>query len=157
MTDRIVKSAVLRAPHDRVWRAISDAAQFGVWFGVEIAGAFAPGARLACKIVPTQVDPEIAQAQAPYAGVAFEIVVDEVEPMRLVSFRWHPFGAEPGDPMTLVELALEEVPGGTQLTITESGFDQLPLARRAQAFTSNDGGWAAQLGLIAKFLAGYAG
>lgn len=157
-TDRIVKSTVLRAPHDRVWRAISDAAQFGTWFGVEIAGSFTPGARLACKIVPTKVDPEIAKAQAPYAGTPFEIAVDTVEPMRLVSFRWHPYSVEAGDlanePMTLVELVLEEVPGGTRLTITESGFDKIPLDRRAKAFAANEGGWVAQLELVAKFLAG---
>lgn len=156
--DRIVKTAVLRAPHDRVWRAISDAKAFGTWFGVDIAGSFSPGARLACKIVPTKVDPEVAKSQAPYAGAPFEIVVDKVEPMRLVSFRWHPYGIDAADltnePMTLVELALEEVAGGTKLTITESGFDKIPLERRAKAFASNEGGWTMQLELIAKYLAG---
>jgi uncharacterized protein YndB with AHSA1/START domain len=157
-TDRIVKTAVLQAPRDRVWRAISDAEQFGTWFGVEIAGSFSPGARLACKIVPTKVDPDIAKSQAPYAGTPFEIVVDKVEPMRLVSFHWHPYGVDAGDlasePMTLVEFALEEVAGGTKLTITESGFDKIPLERRAKAFAANEGGWVAQLELIAKYLAG---
>jgi len=38
-----------------------------------------------------------------------------------------------------------EVAGGTQLTVVESGFDGIPLARRAQAFEANEGGWAAQL------------
>jgi uncharacterized protein YndB with AHSA1/START domain len=157
-TDRIVKTTVLNAPHDRVWRAISDAKEFGTWFGVDIAGSFSPGARLACKIVPTKVDPKVAKSQEPYAGAPFEIVVDKVEPMRLVSFRWHPYGVEATDlsnePMTLVELALEEVSGGTRLTITESGFDKIPLERRAKAFAANEGGWTAQLELVAKYLAG---
>ena len=43
--------------------------------------------------------------------------------------------------------------GGTRLTITESGFEGLPLERRAKAFADNQGGWEAQLGLIAKYLA----
>ncbi len=32
-TDRIEKKVVLRAPRERVWRAICDAKQFGSWFG----------------------------------------------------------------------------------------------------------------------------
>ena len=84
--------------------------------------------------------------------------VERVEPMSLFSFRWHPFAIERGvdysaEPMTLVTFALEEVAGGTRLTITESGFDALPLARRAKAFAANDGGWIAQAELIAKYLA----
>jgi hypothetical protein len=39
------------------------------------------------------------------------------------------------------------------LTITESGFDQVPLARRAEAFTSNEQGWEVQTRLIEKYLA----
>jgi uncharacterized protein YndB with AHSA1/START domain len=142
-----------------VWRAISDARQFGTWFGVDIAGSFSPGARLAAAITPTKVDPVVAKAQEPYAGKRFEIVVDKVEPMRLFSFRWHPHAIDSGvdysaEPMTLVEFQLEEVAGGTRLTITESGFDRIPLERRAKAFASNDGGWTAQLELVAKYLAG---
>jgi uncharacterized protein YndB with AHSA1/START domain len=30
--DRIEKQVVLRAPLDRVWRAISDSQEFGQWF-----------------------------------------------------------------------------------------------------------------------------
>jgi hypothetical protein len=48
------------------------------------------------------------------------------------------------------------VPGGTQLTISESGFDKIPLARRAAAFKANDGGWAHQSKLIQKYLAMHA-
>ena len=38
-----------------------------------------------------------------------------------------------------------EVEGGTRLTVVESGFDGIPLARRASAFEANEGGWAEQL------------
>lgn len=158
-TDRIVKTTLLKAPQDRVWRAISDARQFGTWFGVDIAGSFSPGARLSAAIVPTKVDPAVAKAQEPYAGTRFEIVIDKVEPMRLFSFRWHPYAIDHGvdystEPMTLVEFQLDEVAGGTRLTITESGFDAIPLERRAKAFAANEGGWTAQLELVAKYLAG---
>jgi uncharacterized protein YndB with AHSA1/START domain len=74
-----------------------------------------------------------------------------------LSFRWHPYAVEPGadyasEPMTLVEFELEETTGGTHLTITESGFDKVPLARRAEAFASNEQGWQEQTKLIAKYL-----
>jgi uncharacterized protein YndB with AHSA1/START domain len=157
-TDRIRKTVVLRAPRERVWRAISDARQFGTWFGVEFDGPFVAGARLTGKIVPTKVDPEVARMQEPYKGKAFEFFVERIEPTKKISFRWHPFAIEPGidyskEPTTLIVLELEEVSGGTRLTITESGFDKIPLERRAKAFAANEGGWTHQLKLIEKYLA----
>lgn len=158
-TDRIEKKVVLRAPRERVWRAISDAKQFGTWFGVEFDGPFVAGQRVTGKIVPTQVDPAVAKMQEPYSGMAFDYTVEQIEPMRRFSFRWHPFAIDPAvdyskEPTTLVVFELEEVAGGTQLTITESGFDRIPLERRAKAFAANEGGWQAQSELIAKYLAG---
>jgi hypothetical protein len=55
--------------------------------------------------------------------------------------------------MTLIEFELTDVPGGILLTISESGFDQIPLARRAKAFKANEGGWEIQTRLIEKYLA----
>ena len=157
--DRIEKTTVLRAPLDQVWRAISDAAQFGTWFGVEFDGPFVAGERVKGRIVPTKVDADVAKAQEPYAGTSFECAVVRIEPMRLLSFRWHPYAVEPGadyssEPTTLVTFELEEVTAGTKLTITESGYDQIPLERRAAAFKANEEGWTAQTKLIAKYLAG---
>jgi uncharacterized protein YndB with AHSA1/START domain len=156
-TDRITRTALLRAPLDRVWHAISDARQFGAWFGAAFDGPFAPGARLSGRIVPTQVDADVAKMQEPHAGTPFEVVVERVEPMRLLSFRWHPYAVAAQDttaePTTLVEFELTPVPEGTRLTITESGFDAIPLERRAQAFASNQEGWDHQLALVAKYLA----
>ena len=81
-----------------------------------------------------------------------------MEPLKLLSFRWHPYAIEPGgdyskEPTTLVTFELEEVRGGTRLTITESGFDRIPLERRAEAFASNEQGWDIQTTLIEKYLA----
>jgi uncharacterized protein YndB with AHSA1/START domain len=41
--DRIEKSVTFRAPRSRVWRAIANPAEFGIWFGVSLGGAFTPG------------------------------------------------------------------------------------------------------------------
>ena len=158
-TDRIEKKIVLRAPRERVWNAISDAKQFGTWFGVEFDGPFVAGKPMKGRMTPTKVDRDVAKMQEPYAGKAFDCTIDRIEPMTLLSFRWHPFAIEPEvdyskEPTTLVVFQLEEVAGGTQLTITETGFDNIPLERRAKAFAANDGGWTKQSELIAKYLDG---
>jgi uncharacterized protein YndB with AHSA1/START domain len=158
-TDRIEKQTVLRAPRERVWRAISDVKQFGTWFGVEFNGPFVAGAHLQGRVVPTKVDKDVAKSQDRYAGTLFSITVDRIEPMNLFSFRWHPFALEPGvdyssEPTTVIVFQLEDAPHGTKLTIVESGFDKIPLARRAKAFAANDGGWTAQMKLIEKYLLG---
>jgi uncharacterized protein YndB with AHSA1/START domain len=111
-------------------------------------------------IVPTAVDAEVAAAQKNDEGIAFEIRIEQIEPEQLFSFRWHPGAVEPGidyaaEPTTLVafSLDLEDVPDGVMLTVTESGFDQIPLARRARAFSANEQGWNIQVRLIGDYLA----
>ncbi len=146
-TDRIEKTIVLRAPRSRVWRALSRADEFGAWFGVALQGAFAPGAQLTGRIT-----------MPGHQHLTMEIAVEQVQPEQLLSYRWHPGAAEPGvdythEPTTLVEFHLADVADGTQLTVVESGFDQVPLARRATAFRMNDEGWAEQLTHIAGYVA----
>jgi uncharacterized protein YndB with AHSA1/START domain len=155
--DRIVKKTLLRATRERVWRAVTDAQEFGAWFGVEFDAPFTAGARMTGKIVPTKADEEVAKLQKPHEGKTFEMTIDRIEPQRLFSFRWHPFAVDPAvdyssEPTTLVVFEMESVVEGTLLTITESGFDRIPLARRAQAFTANEGGWTHQSKLIEKYL-----
>ena len=155
--DRIEKTVVLRAPLERVWRAISDSKEFGTWFGVEFDGPFAAGKAMVGRIVPTQVDPEVAKLQEPHRGAKFEITVEALEPMKLFSFRWHPFAIDPNvdyskEETTLVEFRLTEEKGGTRLVITETGFDRVPLERRAKAFTANEGGWEHQSKLLEKYV-----
>lgn len=157
-TDRIEKQILLRAPIARVWSAVSDSTEFGSWFGVRFHGPFVAGEHLTGEIVPTSVDPEVAERQKPYAGCRFDITVERIEPMRLFSFRWHPFAVDPdvdytAEPTTLVVFELEETAEGTLLAITESGFDRIPLERRAKAFEMNEKGWEAQLALVEKYVA----
>ena len=157
-TDRIDKQILLRTTRERVWRAVSDAKEFGSWFGVAFDGPFAAGTRVTGRIVPTTVDAEVAKMQEPYAGKAYDWTVERIEPMQRISFRWHPYAVEEGvdyskEPTTLIEFELVDAPGGILLKISESGFDQIPLARRAKAFKANEGGWQMQTRLIEKYLA----
>lgn len=155
-TDAIVKTAVLKAPLARVWAAVSDARQFGQWFGVEFDGPFVAGASLTGRIQPTTVDPEVAALQAPHAGTAFAVEVATIEPPRRFAFRWHPYAVGDVDvsaePMTLVTFELEAHGDHTRVTITESGFDGIPLERRAAAFSANEGGWTHQLRLVGLYV-----
>ncbi|MFM2416845.1 MAG: hypothetical protein RL385_1568 [Pseudomonadota bacterium] len=155
MRDEIVKSTTLKAPLARVWHAISDAKAFGSWFGMTIDGPFVEGQAALGAIAMTQVDDAIAKHQAPYVGMRCVLHIERIVPPSLLVFRWHPgAGAEvgPDAPTTRVSFALESVPEGTRLTITESGFDALPPERRAQVFRDNAGGWQVQLSLVAKYL-----
>lgn len=156
--DRIEKEVLLRAPLDRVWRAISDADEFGQWFGVRFDGPFVAGASVTGVITPTTVDEEVARMQEPHAGLSDTWQIVAVEPRRRLAFRWHPYGVESGvdysaEPTTLVEFTLTETPDGVLLRIVESGFDAIPAARRASAFDANSQGWAAQTELVRKYLA----
>lgn len=161
ITDRIEKKILLRAPQARVWRAISDAGAFGTWFGVAFDGPFVAGKRITGRIVPTKVDAQVAAAQKSYEGMPFDFTVDRIEPERLFSFRWHPFAVEKDvdyskEEPTLVVFELESTEGGTMMRVTETGFDRIPLARRAKAFEMNQGGWEAQTRLVAKYVEGHA-
>ena len=156
--DRIEKEVVLRAPLDRVWRAISDADEFGRWFGVRFDGPFVAGASVTGVITPTTVDEDVARAQEPYAGKSDTWQIVAVEPQRRLAFRWHPYAVEDGadysqEPTTLVDFTLAETSDGVLLRIVESGFDKLPAERRVSAFEHNSEGWAAQTELVRKYLA----
>jgi uncharacterized protein YndB with AHSA1/START domain len=156
--DRIQKRILLRASRSRVWRALTDAKEFGAWFGMKLEGAFTPSALVRGAIVPTKADPAIAEAQKPYEGLPVELTIDRMEPEQLFSFRWHPFAIEKGvdyshEPTTLIVFELTDAEGGILLTVTESGFQRIPIERRVKAFAANEGGWGMVVSLLEKHLA----
>ena len=155
--DRIEKRILLKAAKGRVWRALTDATEFGSWFGMKLEGPFATGTAVRGVIVPTTVDAEVAKIQKQYQGTPLELLVERMEPGTLFSFRWHPYAVQPGvdsskEPTTLVAFTLEEKGAATLLTITESGFEKLPASRRAEAFQRNEGGWSKQMQMIETYL-----
>ena len=146
-TDRIEKQVRLSAPRARVWRALTHTREFGQWFGVNLSGKVAPGATLRGPITSPG-----------HEHVTFEARVEMVDPEKRFSFRWHPYAIEPGvdyssEPTTVVVFTLEEVEGGTLLTIVESGFKMIPTLRRAKALEMNSKGWAIQAENIRRHLA----
>ena len=137
--DRIEKRIELGAPVSRVWRALTDYREFGEWFRVKLEGPFVPG--------------QVARGQITYPGYEhykWEVVVRKMETERLFSFTWHPYAIDlsvdySNETPTLVEFRLEKTATGTLLTLTETGFDKIPSARRPEAFRMTDGGWTEQM------------
>ena len=144
--NKIEKQIELKASIARVWRALTDYREFGEWFHVKLEDPFAPG--------------QAARGYLTYPGyenLRFEVAVQKMEPERLFSFTWHPYAVDPkkdysNETPTLVEFKLQKVPGGTLLTVTESGFDRVPANRRAEAFRMNEEGWGSQMENIAKYV-----
>lgn len=139
MTDRIEKTIELDAPMDRVWRALTDHAEFGEWFRVRLDGPFVPG--------------ETSRGHITYPGyehVPWKAEIKAMEKPYYFAFTWHPYAVDPdvdysGEPQTLVEFHLKETARGTRLTVTETGFDALPDHRKPDALRMNEGGWAEQM------------
>jgi uncharacterized protein YndB with AHSA1/START domain len=147
-TDRIEKEILLQAPVARVWRALTDAGEFGAWFRVALDGPFAPGQRVMGRIT-----------HPGYEHVTMELLVERMDAETLFSYRWHPYAVDPAvdysqEPTTLVEFRLAPKGGGTLLSVVESGFDRVPAHRRDEAFRMNERGWAGQLKNIERHVAG---
>ena len=139
MTDRIEKTIELKAPVQRVWRALTDHREFGTWFRVKLDNPFAVG--------------EISRGHIAYPGyehLFWEARVVAMEEPHLFSYTWHPYAVDPEvdystETPTLVEFRLEPIAAGTRLTLVESGFDALPSHRRDLALRMNEGGWTEQM------------
>jgi len=147
MQNRIEKQIGLKAPVSRVWRALTDFNEFGEWFRVKLEGPFVVG--------------QVARGMITHPGyehVRWEAVVVKMEPERLFSYTWHPYSVDPAidyskETPTLVEFRLEATAGGTLLTLTESGFENIPAERRDVALRMNEGGWTAQMKNIERHVA----
>lgn len=146
-TDRIEKQVLLRASRSRVWRALTNSAEFGAWFRVKLEGAFVAGETVRGHITHPGYE---------HLTVAMDIA--RIEPETLFAYRWHPYAVDAkvdysNETPTLVEFRLEDADGGTRLSIVESGFDAIPAGRRDEAFRMNDGGWTQQTKNLAAYVA----
>jgi len=146
-SNTIRKQIELAAPVSRVWRALTDFREFGAWFRVNLEGPFVAG--------------EVSRGRITWPGyehIVWEAVVQRMEPESLFSFTWHPYAVDPKvdysqETPTLVEFRLEATATGTRLLVTESGFENVPEARRAEAFLRDDGGWTQQMANIEAYVA----
>lgn len=142
----IEKSTDLHASVSRVWRALTDHREFSEWFGVKLDGPFVAGGISTGHIT-----------HPGYEHLKWEATVQRIEPEALFSFFWHPYAVETNvdyslETPTLVTFRLEPNGDGCRLSVTESGFAQIPQHRRAEAFRMNAEGWAAQMENIVEYL-----
>jgi uncharacterized protein YndB with AHSA1/START domain len=145
--DRVEKSVQLKAPLSRVWRALTDYNEFGAWFRVQLDGPFKAG--------------EVATGKVLHPGfeqLTWRATIQAIDPEQYFAFTWHPYAVDPAvdyssETPTLVEFHLEKTATGTLLTITESGFSDIPEERRNEAFLRNSEGWAIQMKNIEEYVA----
>lgn len=145
--DRIEKVVELAAPVARVWRAITDHEEFGAWFRVRLDGPFKVGETTTGNITLPG-----------YESMKWVSVTEELEHERSFVFSWPPSTIDPDtdyddDAKVRVEFRLEPTESGTRVTITESGFQLFPEAKRLEVLRSNVEGWEAQAKNIAAYIA----
>jgi uncharacterized protein YndB with AHSA1/START domain len=137
--ERIEKYIEIKAPVSRVWKALTDHEQFGEWFRVRLDSPFKAG--------------EVSRGNITWPGyehLKWEATVKAIEPEHYFAFTWHPYSVDPKvdyskETPTLVEFRLDPTANGTLLSVTESGFENVPAHRRLEAFRMNDNGWAQQM------------
>ena len=144
--DRIEKQVTVAATIGRTWRALADAREFGQWFQVDFDAPFFPGQRVTGRV-----------RNPDYRDLRFDMVIERMDAPERLTLRWHPYPVDPKadyshERPTLVEFRLKEVPGGTQVQVAESGFEQIPLERRADAYRMNSQGWEQQMQNLRDYL-----
>jgi uncharacterized protein YndB with AHSA1/START domain len=130
--DQIVRTVEIKKPPARVWTALTTAEGLSAWFGETATIDLRPGG---------------AASMTWSEGHRADMRVERIEEPSVFGFTWHIMGLPDDDPRrTYVEFVLEpHGEGGTRLTVTETGFAQLPEEERRAAFDGNVGGWKSEL------------
>jgi len=136
----ITRTLDLPHPQDRVWAALTTIEGLTSWFGSHAEGFVVPG-----RVVRMRWEQ--------YDDGRKDLAIKVVEPMSRFAFTWAVSGAPEGDPrQTFVEFLLEPTAAGTLLTVTESGFAQLPDEWLEPSYEGNVEGWGVELGELVAFL-----
>ncbi len=140
MHDQIKRELVLSADPQTVWdKSFGSSEALATWFLPVKEGTFAPG-----EVLTFDCGEEVAQAR-----------IISIDPPYKLVWQGHPGGAHkitdyPESEMTTDTFLLEPHPEGTKLTITESGYQNIPEPRRTFALKDNKNGWDIVLPMIAK-------
>ena len=149
MTDaaltRIDRTIDVNAPPDRVWHALTTAKNLSAWFKVSVEGDIVAGA----EIWMTSLYPG-------HEGTRFLVRIKEMTAPRRFVWEWHPGAVDPAidysrEPWTTVTFTLEPSDRGTRLSVSETGFNEISLARRAKVFKDNSQGWTEVMVWIQKY------
>lgn len=137
MEDRIERTMTFQVSRETVWAALTEPDQISRWFGDDTELDLRPGGDAAFR----------------WGEVEVRATVEVVEPPARFAYRWEPSHAPNGGPTTLVEFTLEEIEGGTRLTLVESGFASLAAGSRRE----NEYGWDDELSHLREHLASRVG
>jgi uncharacterized protein YndB with AHSA1/START domain len=143
---RIDRTITIAAPRERVWQALTNTAELSAWFQVRIEGEIVPDT----EVWMTSVNPE-------HGGQRFLVRFAQMDPPHRLVWEWHPGEVDPDvdysrEPRTTVTFTLEPSDGGTRLTVSETGFDEIALARRAKVYRDNSQGWTDVLGWLQRYV-----
>ncbi|HUG74346.1 MAG TPA: SRPBCC family protein [Acidimicrobiia bacterium] len=133
----VTRSVFIAASRERVWEAITVPEEIAKWFGQP--------ARFNSLTVG-------ADGSFGWEGYGeFPVRIEEVDEPAVFAFTW----GTPGEPITpqnstTARFTLEEVDGGTLLTVVESGFADL--ADPADSMEDNRGGWDSELDELVAYL-----
>jgi uncharacterized protein YndB with AHSA1/START domain len=142
---RIDRTIEVNAPPDKVWRVLTTAKDLSTWFRVTVEGNIAPGA----EVWMTSRYPG-------HEGTRFAVRITEMTPPRRFAWQWHPGAVDPSvdysrEPWTTVTFTLEPSGKGTRLSVSETGFTEISLARRAKVYADNTQGWTEVILWIQKY------
>jgi uncharacterized protein YndB with AHSA1/START domain len=145
VSDVIERSILIAAPAEKVWAVASVP---GWWIN--------EGSGLELGLIERVSEDQAVVHHPAHGDIAVQRL--EADPPRRAVFSWQVSGAEgrgseaPADQLlhTRVVLTLTPEPGGTRLTVTESGFATAVMAEEARrrAYEDNSEGWEVELGVI---------
>ena len=128
-------SVFIRAPREKVWRALTTADGVDGWWGTRGSEVdLRPGGKIILRWRDWGAEKDM---NTDRECLVLEVVV----PKRLV-YQW----GDSADPVTTVEFELEERDGGTLLRVREHGF--APTAKGRGTFAGNSLGWGQSLILV---------
>jgi uncharacterized protein YndB with AHSA1/START domain len=127
-------------PQEKVWAALTTLEGLTGWFGSHADGEIAPGG-------------EVRMRWEQYDNAEQMLAIKVVDPMSVFAYCWSINGAPEGDPRrTYVEFALQPTSTGTRLTVSESGFAQLPDEWLEASYQGNTQGWRSELAELVSYL-----
>jgi uncharacterized protein YndB with AHSA1/START domain len=136
--DRIERVIDIAHPPAKVWAALTTAEGLGSWFGNKATIDLRPGG---------------SASMTWNSGDSAELRIERVEEPSVFGYTWGIYGLPEGDPRrTYVEFTLEPSGPGTRLTVTETGFAQVPEEAYRKAYDGNTEGWRSELGELVDYL-----
>jgi uncharacterized protein YndB with AHSA1/START domain len=145
--DAIVSEIQINAPAERIFKALTDAAELKRWF-----------TNPECPVKSWQMDARVGGSYS-YATEKGSIVVNgvnefkcqgeilECDPPRVLVYTWSASWHDDTSKRTVVRWELAPKQGGTHVKVTHSGLASLPIARKDYS-----GGWPGVVEMLKNFV-----